>query len=78
LPNVSGRIASMLRVGGALFAVAVIACAAHGAQAEVTRVEIASRTDVLGGKATSRRTGDYVLDKKKGLVPRVVLSAGAY
>jgi hypothetical protein len=41
---------SMLRVGCALFAAAFIACAAHGAQAEVTRVEIASRTDVLGGK----------------------------
>src|SRR5260370_16303280 len=38
----SGRIGmSMLRFGCALFAVAVIACAAHGAQAEVTRVEIA-------------------------------------
>ena len=47
----SGRIAmSMLRVGCWLFAAAVIACAAHGAQAEVTRVEIAARTDVLGGK----------------------------
>jgi hypothetical protein len=41
---------SMLRVGCALFAVAVIACAAPAAQAEVTRVEIASRTDVLSGK----------------------------
>jgi len=46
-----GRIAmSMLRIGCALFATAVIACAARGAQAEVTGVEIGSRTDVLGGK----------------------------
>jgi alpha/beta hydrolase family protein len=39
----------ILRVGCALIAAAV-ACAAHRAQAEVTRIEIASRTDVLGGK----------------------------
>jgi hypothetical protein len=41
---------SMLRVGWALFAAAVIALAGHSAQAEVTRIEIASRADVLGGK----------------------------
>jgi hypothetical protein len=39
----------MLRVGCALIAAAV-ACAGHRAQAEVTRIEIASRTDVLAGK----------------------------
>src|SRR5258707_12492530 len=56
----SGRIGmSMLRFGCALFALAVIACAAHGAQAEVTRVEIASRTDVLGGGKTFGDTGAY-------------------
>src|SRR6516225_2840366 len=41
---------SMLRVGWALFAAAVIVWAGHSAQAEVTRIEIASRADVLGGK----------------------------
>ena len=41
---------SMLRVGWALFAAAVIFWAGHSAQAEVTRIEIASRADVLGGK----------------------------
>jgi hypothetical protein len=41
---------SMFRVGCTLFTAAVIVCAGHSAQAEVTRVEIASRTDVLGGK----------------------------
>jgi hypothetical protein len=40
---------SMLRIVCALFAAAFIACAARGAQAEVTRIEIASRMDVLGG-----------------------------
>ena len=40
---------SMFRIVCALFAAAAIACAARGAQAEVTRIEIASRTDVLGG-----------------------------
>jgi hypothetical protein len=39
----------ILRVGCALIA-AVLACAGHRAQAEVTRIEIASRTDVLAGK----------------------------
>jgi Alpha/beta hydrolase domain len=37
----------ILRVGCALIAVA---CAGHRAQAEVTRIEIAARTDVLAGK----------------------------
>src|SRR6516225_1286118 len=41
---------SMLRVGWVLFAAAVIVWAGHSAQAEVTRIEIASRADVLGGK----------------------------
>jgi hypothetical protein len=41
----------MLRVGCALIAAAAaVACAGHRAQAEVTRIEIASRTDVLAGK----------------------------
>jgi hypothetical protein len=40
-----------LRIGRALVAVAVVACAGHGAWAEVTRIEIASRADILGGKA---------------------------
>src|SRR5215831_9217451 len=40
---------ALLQFGCALIAAAVI-CASHGAQAEVTRIEIASRTDVLGGK----------------------------
>ena len=39
----------LLRFGCALISAAVT-CASHGAQAEVTRIEIASRTDVLGGK----------------------------
>ena len=39
----------LLRFGCALIAAAVT-CASHCAQAEVTRIEIASRTDVLGGK----------------------------
>ena len=38
---------ALLRFGCALIAVA---CWSYGAQAEVTRIEIASRTDVLGGK----------------------------
>src|SRR5262245_66424241 len=40
---------ALLRFGCALIAAAV-ACWSYGAQAEVTRIEIASRTDVLGGK----------------------------
>src|SRR5215475_4424415 len=40
---------AMLRFGCGLIAAAVT-CASYGAQAEVTRIEIASRTDVLGGK----------------------------
>src|SRR6202021_1661385 len=39
----------LLRFGCALIAAAVT-CASHGVQAEVTRIEIVSRTDVLGGK----------------------------
>ena len=39
----------ILRFGCALIAAAV-ACASYCAQAEVTRIEIASRTDILGGK----------------------------
>jgi Alpha/beta hydrolase domain len=39
----------VFRVGCALIA-AALSCAGHPAQAEVTRIEIASRTDVLGGK----------------------------
>jgi len=39
----------ILRFGCVLIAAAV-ACASYCAQAEVTRIEIASRTDVLGGK----------------------------
>ena len=39
----------LLRFGCALI-VAAVTCASHCAQAEVTRIEIASRTDVLGGK----------------------------
>src|SRR5262249_39138938 len=39
----------ILRFGCALIAAAV-ACAGYCWQAEVTRIEIASRTDVLGGK----------------------------
>ena len=35
---------------GWVLIVAAVACASHGVQAEVTRIEIASRTDVLGGK----------------------------
>src|SRR5260370_23480728 len=67
---------SMLRFGCALFAVAVIACAAHGAQAEVTRVEIASRTDVLGGKPF-RDTGvsHPFVARLIRTVPRRVLAA---
>jgi Alpha/beta hydrolase domain len=40
---------ALLRFGCALIAAAAT-CASYGVQAEVTRVEIASRTDVLGGK----------------------------
>jgi hypothetical protein len=40
---------NMLQVGRAV-AVAIVACASFGARAEVTRVEIASRADILGGK----------------------------
>jgi hypothetical protein len=40
---------AILRFGCALIAAAVT-CASYGAQAEVTRIEIASRTDVLDGK----------------------------
>jgi hypothetical protein len=40
----------ILRLGRALIAIAVIACATHAALAEVTRIEIASRTDILGGR----------------------------
>src|SRR5262245_44322897 len=40
---------ALLRFGCALIAAAV-ACWSYGAQAEVTRIEIASRTDVLSGK----------------------------
>jgi hypothetical protein len=39
----------LLRFGCALIAAAVT-CASYGAQAEVTRIEVASRTDILGGK----------------------------
>ena len=39
----------LLRFGCALI-VAAVTCASYGVQAEVTRIEIASRTDVLGGK----------------------------
>ena len=39
----------ILRFGCALIAAAAT-CASYCAQAEVTRIEIASRTDVLGGK----------------------------
>ena len=39
----------LLRFGCALI-VAAVTCASHCVQAEVTRIEIASRTDVLGGK----------------------------
>src|SRR5262244_198630 len=39
----------ILRFGCALIAAAV-ACASYCAQAEVTRIEIASRTDILAGK----------------------------
>src|SRR5258708_3081396 len=38
----------LLRFGCALI-VAAVTCASYGARAEVTRIEIASRTDVLGG-----------------------------
>jgi hypothetical protein len=40
----------MLRVGWALLVAAVIAWAGHSAQAEVTRIEIVSRADIVGGK----------------------------
>src|SRR5258708_8735597 len=39
----------LLRFGCALI-VAAVTCGSYGARAEVTRIEIASRTDVLGGK----------------------------
>jgi len=39
----------LLRFGCALI-VAAVTCASHCVRAEVTRIEIASRTDVLGGK----------------------------
>jgi Alpha/beta hydrolase domain len=41
---------SILRVGRALMAAVAVACAIDCAQAEVTRIEIASRTDILEGK----------------------------
>src|SRR5262249_40692501 len=47
----------ILRFGCVLIA-AAIACASYCAQAEVTRIEIASRTDVLGGKPF-RAAGAY-------------------
>jgi hypothetical protein len=41
---------SMLRIGCAVFAAGFVAFAGHVARAEVARFEIASRTEVLGGK----------------------------
>jgi len=50
---------SILRIGGALIAAAFAVCASQGgAQAEVARIEIASRVDVLGGKPFGDR-GPY-------------------
>ena len=42
---------SMLRIGCAAFAAGFVAFAGHVARAEVARIEIASRTEVLGGKS---------------------------
>jgi hypothetical protein len=41
---------SVLRAGRALMAAIAVTSASHCAQAEVTGIEIASRTDILGGK----------------------------
>jgi hypothetical protein len=41
---------NQLRVAAALIAVLTFACANHRTQAEVTKIEIKSRTDILGGK----------------------------
>jgi len=61
LPSLYQRegVMSILRIGGALIAAAFAVCASQGgAQAEVARIEIASRVDVLGGKPFGDR-GPY-------------------
>jgi hypothetical protein len=40
-----------LWIGRALITATIVSCGSHGSRAELTRIEIASRVDVLGGKA---------------------------